>query len=139
MANVNDVKADILIKALSEKLKASEFKKPGYVDYVKSGAGKDRLPDSKDFWYMRGASILRQIYLNGPVGVERLRNRYGNRKESVVHKKHHMKAGGSIIRDAMMQLESLQLVEKGKRGRIITAKGKSFVDKACNEISQGAK
>ncbi|MCL5122499.1 MAG: 40S ribosomal protein S19 [Candidatus Marsarchaeota archaeon] len=58
---------------------------------------------------------------------------------SVVHKKHHMKAGGSIIRDAMIQLESLQLVEKGKKGRIITAKGKSFVDKACNEISQGAK
>ncbi|MEM3841449.1 MAG: 30S ribosomal protein S19e [Candidatus Micrarchaeaceae archaeon] len=139
MANVYDVKADILVKALAEKLKASDFKKPEYVDYVKSGAGRDRLPQDRDFWYMRGASILRQIYIRGPVGVGRLRNRYGNRKESVVHKKHHVKAGGSIIRDAMMQLESMKLVEKAPKGRVITAKGRSFVDKTCNEILQNAK
>ena len=139
MANVYDVKADMLVRALSEKLKSMDFKKPAYVDYVKSGAGKDRLPQDADFWYVRGASILRQVYINGPVGVERLRNRYGNRKEAVVHKKHHVKAGGSIIRDAMAQLEGLQLVEKAQRGRVITAKGRSFVDKVCNDLLNNAK
>ena len=110
------------------------MKKPGYVDFVKSGPSKERVPHERDFWFTRSASILRQVYLNGPIGVSKLRTRYGSRKEHVVHKHHHMKAGGSIIRDSLIELEKLKLVKNTKEGRVITPQGKSFLDKISNEL-----
>jgi small subunit ribosomal protein S19e len=138
MANVLDVDASEFIQRASEKLKGSNVPKPSYMDYVKSGAGKERIPASPDFWYVRCASILRQVYLNGPLGVSALRTRYGNRKRHVVHRHHHMKAGGSIIKDAFDALEKLGYVKKTSKGRIITPQGKSFADKVSNEIIKGA-
>ncbi len=139
VANPYDVKASELIALAAERLK-DKIKKPEYINYVKSGAGRDRPPESQDFWYVRNASILRQVYVNGPVGVSRLRTKYGNRKESVVHRKHHVKAGGSIIRDSFQALESIKFIKKTKSGRVITPEGKSFMDKISNEIikSKGA-
>ena len=134
MANVYDVDASELVKMAAEKLK-SKVKKPDYVNYVKSGAAKERMPEDPDFWYIRTASILRQVYVNGPVGVSRLRTRYGSRKDHVIHKHHHMPASGSIISDAFKELEGLDYVKKTGKGRVITPKGKSFLDKLSNEIS----
>ncbi len=134
MANVYDVDATELVKLAAEKLKG-KIKRPEYIDYVKSGASKERTPEDPDFWYMRTASILRQIYVNGPIGVSKLRTRYGSRKEHVVHRHHHMKAGGSIISDAFTELESLKYIKKTKSGRVITPEGKSFMDKISNELS----
>ncbi|MCL4404606.1 MAG: 30S ribosomal protein S19e [Candidatus Marsarchaeota archaeon] len=134
MANVYDVDASELVKLAAEKLKG-KVKKPEYINYVKSGASKERVPEDPDFWYMRTASILRQIYLNGPVGVSKLRTRYGSRKDHVIHHHHHMPASGSIISDAFKELETLEYVKKTDKGRIITPKGKSFMDKLSNELS----
>jgi small subunit ribosomal protein S19e len=134
MTNVYEVDSALLVKAAAERLK-DKLKKPDYMNYVKSGAGRDRVPSDPDFWYIRSASILRQVYLNGPVGVARLRTRYGNKKEAVVHKKHHVKASGSIIRDEMQQLEALNFVKKTKEGRVITSQGKSFLDKIAKEVA----
>lgn len=138
MANVLDVDASEFIGKTSEKLKESGVQKPKYIEYVKTGAGKERIPLSPDFWYVRCASILRQVYLNGPLGVSALRTRYGNRKRHEVHKHHHVKAGGSIIKDAFEALEKLGYVKKTPKGRIITPQGKSFADKISNEIIKGA-
>ncbi len=138
MAGILEVDtADLIAKAAS-KLKESGIKKPEYVDYVKSGAGKERPPSDENFWYIRCASVLRQVYLNGPVGVSRLRSRYGNRKGHVVHRHHHYRGGGSIIKDAFDELEKSGYLKKSKQGRIITPKGTSFMDKIANEIIKGA-
>jgi small subunit ribosomal protein S19e len=134
MANVYEIEPALLVKAAAERLK-EKLKKPDYMNYVKSGAGRDRVPQDPDFWYIRSASILRQVYLNGPVGVSRLRTRYGNKKEGVVHKKHHVRASGSIIRDEMQQLEALNYVKKTKEGRVITPAGRSFLDKIAKELA----
>ncbi len=137
MANVFDVKGSALVRLTAERLKGL-MEKPAYVDYVKSGPNKERLPNDPDFWYTRSASILRQIYLNGPIGVERLRTRYGSRKEHSVHRKHHTKAGGSMIRDACQSLEKLSFVKNTKAGRVITPKGRSFLDKISREAELGS-
>ena len=137
MANVFDVKGSAVVKVAAEKLK-DKIKKPAYIDYVKSGANKERTPNSPDFWYIRSASILRQVYLNGPIGVERLRTRYGSRKEHTMHRKHRMKAGGSIIRDSFQSLEKINFVKNTKAGRVITPQGKSFLDKISKEVESGA-
>ena len=134
MANVYEVKAADLVKLASLRLKEMKLKKPAYVDFVKSGPSKERVPHDKDFWYTRSASVLRQVYLNGPIGVSKLRTRYGGRKEHVVHRHHHMKAGGSIIRDAFIELEKHKLVKNTPAGRVITPQGKSFLDKISNEL-----
>ncbi len=133
MANVYEVKSPELIRIASQKLKGM-IKKPDYINYVKSGANRERPPMDPDFYFVRSASILRQVYLNGPVGVSTLRTRYGSRKEHVVHRRHHVMAGGSIIRDSLDALEMLKLVKRTKKGRVITPEGKSFLDKISNEI-----
>ena len=133
MATVYDVKSSDVVGLVAERLK-DKIKQPAYIGLVKSGAGKERLPSSPDFWYTRSASILRQVYVNGPVGVSRLRTRYGNRKEHVVHRKHHVNAGGSIIRDALIELEKAGYVKNTKSGRVMTPQGRSFMDKICKEI-----
>ncbi len=134
MANIYDVKSSDLIRLAADRLKG-KLDKPTYIDYVKTGSNKERIPQDPDFWYVRSASILRQVYLNGPIGVSRLRTRYGSRKGHVVHRMHHRRAGGSIIRDSLMGLEKLNYVKNTKGGRVITPQGRSFVDKICKELN----
>jgi small subunit ribosomal protein S19e len=137
MANIYDVKASEVIKLAAERLK-DKIKRPSYIDFVKSGANKERVPQDSNFFYVRSASILRQVYLNGPIGVSRLRTRYGSRKEHVVHRRHHVKAGGSIIRDALQGLEKAGYIKQSAgldKGRVITAQGKSFMDKIAKELN----
>ena len=134
MANVYEVNPQELIKAAAAKLKEVIKEPPEYMHFVKSGVSRERPPQDADFWYMRSASVLRQVYLNGPIGVSRLRVRYGSKKEHVVHRKHFMRAGGSIISDSLKALEDAGLVKKDQKGRTITPKGKSFLDKLSNSV-----
>ena len=134
MANVYEVNPQELIKAAAAKLKEVIKEPPEYMHFVKSGVIRERPPQDADFWYMRSASVLRQVYLNGPIGISRLRVRYGSNKEHVVHRKHFMRAGGSIISDSLKALEDAGLVKKDQKGRTITPKGKSFLDKLSNSV-----
>ncbi len=137
MANIFEVKGDVLVKRVAEKLKEQNIPRPIYVDYVKTSPSKERIPQDKDFWYMRCASILRQVYINGPVGVSRLRTRYGSNKAHTVTKHHHRRAGGSLIKDAFDALEKNNYIKKTKKGRVIAPAGKSLLDKTSNEILKG--
>jgi small subunit ribosomal protein S19e len=136
MANVFEVNASDLVKVASQRLH-DRIKPPGYLAFVKSGSHRERPPQDPDFWFVRSASILRQVYINGPVGVSTLRTRYGTKKTHVMHRMHHAKAGGSVITDSFNALEKIGLIKKTKRGRIITPQGKSFLDKISNEIEKG--
>ncbi len=117
---------------LADALKKSEdFPVPGWVSFVKSGAGKMRPIDDPDFWFKRAASILRQLNRRGLVGVSRLRTRYGNRKNKGMKPAHFYKSGGKIIRVILQQAEAAGLVEKVKgtrAGRKLTIKGKELVE-----------
>ena len=118
---------------LAEALKGvEEFKAPEWVGFVKSGVSKERVPDDADFWYKRAASILRQLYLNGVVGVGKFRTRYGNRKRRGGKPNEFRKASGKMIRIILQQAEKAGLVEKiaqGKQfGRRLTQAGRDFLD-----------
>ncbi|MDE1767742.1 MAG: 30S ribosomal protein S19e [Candidatus Micrarchaeota archaeon] len=138
MANVLEVDTQKLIESAAGKLKEQGVPKPGYIDYVKTGAGKERVPTSEDFWYFRCASVLRQVYLNGPIGISKLRTKYGNKRAHWTRRHHHYRAGGSIIKDAFDALEKKGYLKTTKTGRMITPAGKSFLDKLSNDISKGA-
>ena len=132
MANVRAVEPGKFNKLLAEALKKlPELKKPEWVDFVKTGTNKQRPTSEEDFWYKRAASILRQIYINGVVGVERLRTRYGGRKDRGVRPPKFVKGGGKIIRVVLQQSDAYGLTEKvkGKRsGRQLTKRGKDFLE-----------
>jgi len=136
MPTIYDVPADLLIQRVAEKLKGmKEIKPPSWAKFVKTGSFKERSPMNDDWWYIRCASILRKIYMNGPVGINRLRNAYGGRKRRGAKPEHFRKGSGSIVRNALKQLESANLLEKVEgKGRIVSRKGRSFLDKTANEI-----
>ena len=140
MKTVFDVPADRLIAKAADKLKdLPEMKPPVWAGVVKTGPNRERAPEQPDFWYFRSASLLRQVYMNGPVGVGEFRRHYGGAKRHVVSRQHKKRAGGNIIRKALQQLEKAGLVEtkrvQGRAiGRVVTGKGKSFLDGAAREI-----
>jgi small subunit ribosomal protein S19e len=119
-------------KVLAEALKKiPEFEIPEWSLYVKSGVSKERVPADQDFWYKRVASILRQLYIHGVVGVERLRNRYGSRKARGVKPSKHKKSSGKMIRVMLQQAEKAGFVEKLDKiqfGRRLSEEGRKFLD-----------
>jgi small subunit ribosomal protein S19e len=120
-------------KKLAAKLKEmEEFKMPEWALFVKTGISKVRPPESVDYWYNRAASMLRQIYKRGILGVNRMRTKYGSKKNRGMKPEIFMKSSGKIIRTILQQAEKAGLVEKvteGKRfGRRLTRKGKEFLE-----------
>ena len=134
MVTVYDVPADKLIQKTAEKLKEMDIEVPEWADFVKTGVSRERRPEQDDWWYIRCASILRKIYIYGPVGVSRLRTAYGGRKNRGHEPEHFYKGSGNIIRKALQELEKLGLVEKTPEGRVVTSKGRSFLDNIAKEV-----
>jgi len=134
MATIHDVDTNELIGKAAEALKKTEnVKMPDWAKFVKTGQAKDRLPAELDWWYYRAAAILRNVYVKGPIGVEKLRLKYGSKKDRGHKPEVFRKASGKIIRAILQQLVKEGLVnyaEKGvHKGKVITPKGKSFMDK----------
>jgi small subunit ribosomal protein S19e len=80
--------------------------------------------------------LLRRIYLDSPVGTERLRSYYGGRKKSGHKPAHFRKASGNIIRKILQQLEKAGFVEKSGKGRKLTSKGQKFLDRIAYEAGK---
>ena len=136
MAKVYDVPADELISKLTEVLKSEEIDIPTWAMFVKTGAHADKPPQKPDWWYTRCASILRKIYLQGPLTVNDLRTIYGNGKRKMYYgARHHKDASGAIIRNAIHGLEKLGYLEKvEKKGSVVTRQGMQKLDKLSTEI-----
>lgn len=123
-----------LAKALKE---IKEFEAPSWSKLVKSGSSKERPIEDGEFWHKRAASVLRQIYKMKIVGVERLRTKYGSKKNRGSKPEEFKKAGGKIIRTILQQSDKAGFTEiakeikgvKSKRpGRQLTVKGKAFLE-----------
>lgn len=144
MANLYDVDPTELIKEVAKELKELNIDKPEWTDFVKTGVHKERNPLDRDWWYLRCASILRKVYIFGPIGTQKLRRYYGGRKNRGHKPEKFFKGSGSIVRNALQSLEKIGFISKvdavnKKKGRIITNKGKSFVDKASFKVYQVVK
>jgi len=138
MSNIFESNPHEYNRKLAEALKdINEIKAPEWSFFVKSGPSKERPIDEKDFWYKRSASILRQIYKKKIVGVERLRTKYGSKKNRGMKPEKFQKASGKIIRVILQQLDSAGLTEKAedvkgvrskRPGRQLTKKGKDLLE-----------
>ncbi len=135
MAKAYDVPADVLIDRLADTLKQEGIKEPVWIPFVKTGSHADKPPQNRDWWYVRCASILRKIYLHGPIGINGLRSEYGGGKPSGYGAAHHRYAGGAIIRNAVHELERLGYIQKfTKNGRIISKDGMKKLDVLASSI-----
>lgn len=146
MPTAYDVSADLLIQRITEELKKeAEIKPPEWTKFAKTGVHKENAPSQADWWHIRAASILRKIYLYGPIGVSKLRIAYGGRNRRGVKPEHFARGSGAVIRKVLQQLEKAEYIQKksghGSKGRVIvgrviTPKGHSFIDKLAAEIKR---
>lgn len=137
MITPNDVPSQAFIKKLARYLKenVNSVNPPTWASLVKTGPHVQRQPQDPDWWYTRCASLLRKIYVYGPIGIEKLRADYGGRKDFGVTPEHAVKAGGAIIRKALQQLEAAGLIENVKpKGRIMTREGRKLMCEIAGEL-----
>lgn len=137
MATVYEVSADELIEEIKEELKEKEtVKPPEWSKFVKTSPANELPPEQDDWWYIRSAAILRRVYIEGPIGVERLRRRYSKRDRKGSTPPKREKGSGKIIRTSLQQLEQEGLIEKEEgEGRKISAEGKSFLDHVAEKLT----
>ena len=135
MAKAYDVPADLLIGKLTETLKNEDIVQPSWIPFVKTGAHAVKPPQQSDWYYTRCASLLRKIYLHGPIGINDLRSMYGSTKPVGYGGAHHKDAGGAIIRTAVHSLEKLGYLDKVEgKGRTISHEGMKKLDRLSTEI-----
>ena len=139
MTHILAINPTELINMAADELKKQKLVEPlEWAKFVKTGHHKERLPDDPDWWYFRSSAILRTIANIGPVGTEKLKTKYGGKKRRGHKPERFYKASGSIIRKILQQLEKAELikqVEKGvHKGRVLTPKGISFLDKIAVQI-----
>ncbi|TFH06060.1 MAG: 30S ribosomal protein S19e [Methanosarcina sp.] len=137
MTTVFDVPAMEMIEKLAGILKENEkVVPPEWAGNVKTGVHKELPPTNEDWWYIRCAAVLRKIYTDGPIGIERLRSVYGGKKDKGVQPSRKAKGSGSVARKAVQQLETAGFLQKVKDGRTVSAKGRSMMDNAAHELKQ---
>ncbi|MBI5347415.1 MAG: 30S ribosomal protein S19e [Candidatus Aenigmarchaeota archaeon] len=129
MVSMRDSDAKDVIDKTAENLK-NEMKMPDWARFVKTGVSRERPPEQDDWWYIRSASVLRRIYIDGPVGVSKLSSFYGGSKNRGHKPSHFRKGGGKILRTILQNLQALGYVETLPKGRKITPKGQKLLDNA---------
>jgi len=136
MVTVYDVPAEKLILKAAEKLKNNSLiVPPEWAEYARTGRHTEKAPSQEDWWFTRAASVLRKIYVKGPMGSSRLAAEYGGYADKGSKPNRAVKGSRNIARKCMMQLESAGfLVSKGKEGRAISPSGMSLLDNAAKEV-----
>ena len=142
MVSIYTVDTNALIAKVAQELKKSDIVHPAeWAKFVKTGIAKQRPPVDEDWWYVRAASVLRSVYKLGPIGVSKLRTKYGSKQNRGVRPGKFKDASGNIIRTILQQLEKEGLIMQNKdkrKGRVITPKGQSLLEKSASSLA-GAK
>mgnify|MGYP003295509223 CR=1 FL=1 len=136
MVTVYDVPAEKLILKVAEKLKGCDaIEAPAWAEFVKTGRHTEKAPSQDDWWYTRAASILRKLYVKGPMGSSKLAAEYGGYADKGSMPNRAIKGSRNIARKCMMQLENAgYLVSVEKKGRGISPSGMSLLDNSAKEV-----
>ena len=134
---IDKVEPRILIEKVAVKLK-SVIDMPEWAKFVKTGVNRDRPPVSHDWWFFRAAAILRSVDNLGPIGVSKLRTKYGGKKNNGMAPEHFRRSSGKIIRIILQQLENAKLLKKDEagvhKGRVTTPDGKKLLFSTTKEL-----
>jgi small subunit ribosomal protein S19e len=138
MVTLYDVPADDLIEAVAAELE-DRIEQPEWATVTKTGSSRELPPQQDDFWYVRAASLLRKLAIDGPRGIDRLATEYGGKTRGSTRYRvaKAVKTDGSkkIIRVVLQQLEDEGLVTTVKgEGRRVTPEGHSFLDSVAGDV-----
>ena len=138
MTTVYDVPATQLIAAAAKDLaKVDAIEAPEWAPYVKTGIHREKPPVDDGWWTTRVAAVLRKVYVEGPIGTERLRQHFGGYRDRGSMPNKAVKGSGSIARKALQQLETAGLVQNiQSQGRVVTPQGRSLLDNAAHAVRQ---
>ncbi len=137
MPRTENYPINAFIDRLAGTLKEQKLVTPtAWAAYAKTGNHKERPPVDNDWWYTRSAAVLRTVALQGPVGVSKLRAKYGGKKNRGHKPSVFVKGSGNIARKILQQLEHSGLVAQVERG---THKGRALTKKGTALIQETAK
>jgi small subunit ribosomal protein S19e len=140
MTTLYDAPVEEFIEALAADLAdESAIEEPDWLQFAKTGVGRELPPEQDGFWTRRAASLLRKVAVDGPVGVGSLRTEYGNAKQGSnryrVRPRRQSEGSGKIIRVALQQLEEAGYVETAEgEGRVVTGEGHSLLDETATAV-----
>jgi small subunit ribosomal protein S19e len=132
-----DIPASVLIEKLAEHLKdeVDVIAAPEFASFAKTGVYNQRSPTNPDWWFVRTASVLRKVYVKGPIGIEKLRQEYGGRKDNGAMPEHACKGSGAIVRTIIHQLQKAGLVKTQRtEGRVVTSEGRRLLDRLSTKV-----
>ena len=139
MTTLFDVPADALIEAVAAEI-ADEIEEPDWATYTKTGVGRELPPEQEDFWSIRAASLLRKVAIDGPIGVGRLREAYGDSKQGSTRYRTRpdmkSEASGKVIRTILQQLEEAGYVVNQSGGRSLSGEGRALLDRVAGEVME---
>jgi len=135
MVSVYEVPADKLILKVAEDLK-TKIKAPEFAKMVKTGVSRERAPEQEDWWYIRVAATLRKYYTKQTLGVNILRGYFGGKQRKGAKPAKFAKGSGKIARLSVQQLEVEGFLVKTEKGRKITPKGRTYLDKFAKIVAQ---
>lgn len=139
MTTVYDIPADMLIRQVAEELKKNpQIQPPDWAAFAKTGVHKEMPPENDDWWYVRAASVFRRVYIDGPVGTQKMRSIYGGKRNRGSAPGQFRRGSGSIIRKVLQQLEAAGYVSHTSEGRTVTAAGRSFLDNVAHGLKAEA-
>lgn len=138
---MHNVKQTTLVTALAAELKKQNVvTPPDWASYAKTGNHRERPPIDENWWYTRSASVLRVVHELGPIGTEKLRVRYGGRKNNGVAPNSFARAGGNHLRKILQQLEAAKLVKQESKGvhkgRVITPLGRKLIHAVAEVVKK---
>ena len=135
MTTVYDIPPDLLIEKVAGELKELDSMEiPDWARFAKTGVHKEMPPKEENWWYIRAASVLRRVYIDGPVGVQRLRSFYGGKKNRGSMPSRFKRGSGSVTRKILQQLEKAGYIVNTPEGRIVSPAGRSFLDGVSNSM-----
>lgn len=139
MVAIENADPNALILALAKEFESvGAIKAPEWAKFVKTGAHKERPPAQENWWYVRAAAVLRTVFRDGPIGVAKLRSKYGGRKNRGSKPEKFVKGSGNIIRKILQQLDAAgytKKMDKGK-GRVILPSGQAILQKVANSVGK---
>ena len=142
MVTVYDVPAEKLILKVSEKLKENDkIVPPEWAEFAKTGIHTERAPVQQDWWYTRAASIMRKLYVKGPMGTSKLAGEYGGFNDRGCKPNKAVKGSRNIVRKCLIQLQDAGLLEatQEKQGRKISPAGQKLLDNSAKEVFDESK
>jgi small subunit ribosomal protein S19e len=135
----HDVPASKFIDRLAKYLRENvdEVQPLPWATFAKTGTHVEKQPQNPNWWYTRSASVLRKVYIHGPIGLEKLRADYGGRKNRGSKPNRVVKSGGNDIRKVLQQLETAGLVQISKpKGRVMSPKGRKVLQEVAGDLSK---